>query len=49
MDSFDACDLIGGGGGADRLVALRLNPVGIDGAGLDGRILPFSDVGDDGV
>lgn len=37
-----------GGGGAERLVALRLRPVGIAGAGRDGRIRPFSDVGVDG-
>lgn len=38
-----------GGGGADRLVAERLKPVGIEGAGRDGRILPFSEVGVAGV
>lgn len=42
--SFDNCVLVGGGG-ADRRVALRLKPVGIAGAGLDGRIRPFSEVG----
>lgn len=47
-ESDDACVLIGGGGGADRREALRLIPVGIDGAGRVGRILPFSDVGDAG-
>lgn len=48
-ESVDACVRLGGGG-ADRLVvvALLLNPDGIDGAGLDGRLLPFSDVGVDG-
>lgn len=43
-ESVDDCDLVGGGG-ADRRVPLRLKPVGIDGAGRDGRIRPFSDVG----
>jgi hypothetical protein len=37
-----------GGSGADLLVLLRLNPVGIEGAGRVGRALPFSDVGVDG-
>jgi hypothetical protein len=37
-----------GGSGADLLVLLRLNPVGIEGAGRVGRTLPFSDVGVDG-
>lgn len=38
-----------GGGGAERLVALRLKPVGIAGAGRVGRIRPFSEEGVEGV
>lgn len=48
LKSVAVCDR-SGGGGADLLVPLLLKPVGIDGAGLEGRILPFSDAGVDAV